>query len=121
MIGSTGMAVGETENYSDCSEKDLRQDRQDAKDAKKRKDGIKFLALLARRLSIRPLTGIMMSELHLLSPKGFRASAVYAGIKTKQTPDVGLLVCDTLATAAAVLAAPFGNTSTVYVAAGTVR
>ena len=43
-----------------------------------------------------------MSELHLLSPLGFRASAVYAGIKTKQTPDVGLLVCDTLATAAAV-------------------
>jgi glutamate N-acetyltransferase/amino-acid N-acetyltransferase len=43
-----------------------------------------------------------MSELHLLSPAGFRASAVYAGIKTKQAPDVGLLVCDTLATAAAV-------------------
>lgn len=43
-----------------------------------------------------------MSELHLLSPLGFRASAVYAGIKTKQTPDVALLVCDTLAIAAAV-------------------
>jgi glutamate N-acetyltransferase/amino-acid N-acetyltransferase len=43
-----------------------------------------------------------MSDLHLLSPIGFRASAVYAGIKTKQTPDVGLLVCDTLASAAAV-------------------
>ena len=43
-----------------------------------------------------------MSELHLLSPQGFRAGAVYAGIKSKKTPDVGLLVCDTLATAAAV-------------------
>src|SRR4051794_12732172 len=40
-------------------------------------------------------------SLHLLSPRGFRASGVYAGIKSKQTPDVGLLVCDTLATAAA--------------------
>jgi glutamate N-acetyltransferase/amino-acid N-acetyltransferase len=43
-----------------------------------------------------------MSDLHLLSPLGFKASAVYAGIKTKQTPDVGLLVCDTIASAAAV-------------------
>jgi glutamate N-acetyltransferase / amino-acid N-acetyltransferase len=44
----------------------------------------------------------MSDDLHLLSPRGFRAGAVYAGIKSKQTPDVGLLVCDTLATAAAV-------------------
>jgi glutamate N-acetyltransferase / amino-acid N-acetyltransferase len=43
----------------------------------------------------------MADELHLLSPRGFRAGAVYAGIKSKQTPDVGLLVCDQLATAAA--------------------
>ena len=43
-----------------------------------------------------------MAELHLLSPLGFRAAGVYAGIKTKQTPDVGLLVCDAPATAAAV-------------------
>ncbi len=43
-----------------------------------------------------------MAELHLLSPRGFRAGAVYAGIKSKQTPDVGLLVCDRLANAAAV-------------------
>ena len=43
-----------------------------------------------------------MAELHLLSPRGFRASGVYAGIKSKQTPDVGLLVCDGTATAAAV-------------------
>src|SRR3954465_12299038 len=43
-----------------------------------------------------------MADLDLLSPAGFRAGAVYAGIKTKQTPDVGLLVCDAVATAAAV-------------------
>src|SRR3954462_10678604 len=44
----------------------------------------------------------MSDDLHLLSPRGFRAGAVYAGIKSKPTPDVGLLVCDSLATAAAV-------------------
>ena len=43
-----------------------------------------------------------MAELHLLSPAGFRAAGVYAGIKTKQNPDVGLLICDRPATAAAV-------------------
>ncbi|MGB7159428.1 MAG: bifunctional glutamate N-acetyltransferase/amino-acid acetyltransferase ArgJ [Tepidisphaeraceae bacterium] len=43
-----------------------------------------------------------MAELHLLSPAGFRAAGVYAGIKTKHAPDVGLLLCDTPATAAAV-------------------
>ena len=43
-----------------------------------------------------------MAELHLLSPKGFTANGVYAGIKSKQTPDVGLLVCAAPATAAAV-------------------
>ncbi|MCC7351416.1 MAG: bifunctional glutamate N-acetyltransferase/amino-acid acetyltransferase ArgJ [Phycisphaerales bacterium] len=43
-----------------------------------------------------------MPELHLLSPAGFKASAVYAGIKRRQRPDVGLLLCDTTATAAAV-------------------
>src|SRR5689334_2819491 len=43
-----------------------------------------------------------MAELHLLSPGGFRAGAIYAGIKSKQAPDVGLLACDGLATAAAV-------------------
>jgi glutamate N-acetyltransferase/amino-acid N-acetyltransferase len=43
-----------------------------------------------------------MAELHLCSPRGFRASGVYAGIKTKQAPDVGMIVCDTIATAAAV-------------------
>jgi glutamate N-acetyltransferase/amino-acid N-acetyltransferase len=35
-----------------------------------------------------------MPDLHLLSPLGFRAAGVYAGIKTKHAPDVGLLVCD---------------------------
>ncbi len=44
----------------------------------------------------------MSDELHLLSPAGFRAGAVYAGIKSKQTPDVALLVCDAPAVAAAV-------------------
>jgi len=43
-----------------------------------------------------------MADLHLLSPRGFRAGAVHAGIKRKKTPDVGLLVCDRLAAAAAV-------------------
>jgi glutamate N-acetyltransferase/amino-acid N-acetyltransferase len=43
-----------------------------------------------------------MAELHLLSPAGFRAGGTYAGIKSKQANDVGLLVCDTAATAAAV-------------------
>ena len=44
----------------------------------------------------------IMGDLHLCSPRGFRASGVYAGIKTKQAPDVGMIVCDTIATAAAV-------------------
>ena len=32
----------------------------------------------------------MSDELHLLSPRGFRAGAVYAGIKSKQTPFCGV-------------------------------
>jgi glutamate N-acetyltransferase/amino-acid N-acetyltransferase len=44
-----------------------------------------------------------MPQLHLLSPRGFRSAGVHAGIKrTRGAPDVGLLVCDTPATAAAV-------------------
>ncbi len=43
-----------------------------------------------------------MASLHLLSPQGFRAAGVPAGIKSSGNPDVGLLVCDQLATAAAV-------------------
>ena len=47
-----------------------------------------------------------MPDLHLLSPAGFRAAGVYAGIKTKHVPDVGLLVCDAPSpTAAAVFTA----------------
>jgi glutamate N-acetyltransferase/amino-acid N-acetyltransferase len=44
-----------------------------------------------------------MAEHHLLSPQGFRATGVYAGIKTKHAPDVGLLVCDAPAPTAAVV------------------
>jgi glutamate N-acetyltransferase/amino-acid N-acetyltransferase len=62
----------------------------------------------------------------LLSPRGFRAGAVYAGIKSKRTPDVAMLVCDTVATAAAVFttnkvfAAPV-KIGRVHVARGTLR
>lgn len=42
-----------------------------------------------------------MADLHLLSPRGFRAGGVYAGIKLAHTNDVGLLVCDVPAAAAA--------------------
>src|SRR4051812_18084531 len=68
----------------------------------------------------------MTDELHLLSPRGFRASGVSAGIKMKQSPDVGLLVCDTLATAAAlfttnkVFAAPV-KVGREHVASGKLR
>src|SRR5215207_958153 len=43
-----------------------------------------------------------MPDLHLLSPRGFVASGIYAGIKMRQIADVGLLLCDRPATAAAV-------------------
>jgi glutamate N-acetyltransferase/amino-acid N-acetyltransferase len=43
-----------------------------------------------------------MAVLHLLSPRGFRATGLYAGIKSRNTPDVGLLVCEQRAAAAAV-------------------
>ena len=42
------------------------------------------------------------NDLHLLSPAGFRAAGVAAGIKRSGKPDLGLLVCDGPATAAAV-------------------
>jgi len=42
-----------------------------------------------------------MGELHLLSPRGFRAGGVYAGIKLARTPDVGLLAATPGTTAAA--------------------
>lgn len=41
-----------------------------------------------------------MSDLHLLSPRGFRAGAVKAGIKASGNLDVAMLVCDTPAAAA---------------------
>jgi len=40
--------------------------------------------------------------LHLLSPRGFKAGAAHAGLKTTSSPDVGLLICDVPASAAAV-------------------
>ncbi|HZZ41949.1 MAG TPA: bifunctional glutamate N-acetyltransferase/amino-acid acetyltransferase ArgJ [Tepidisphaeraceae bacterium] len=43
-----------------------------------------------------------MPNLHLLSPKGFRASGLYAGIKSKPNHDIGFLVADRPASAAAV-------------------
>lgn len=43
-----------------------------------------------------------MAKLHLLSPRGFRAAGVSAGIKSRGKRDVGLLWCDQPATAAAV-------------------
>src|SRR4051812_38921075 len=44
-----------------------------------------------------------MAQLHLLSPKGFRAAGVSAGIKSKKNAkDVALLVADRLSPAAAV-------------------
>lgn len=43
-----------------------------------------------------------MAELHLLSPIGFKAAGVKAGLKASGKTDLGLLLCDTLATAAAV-------------------
>lgn len=43
-----------------------------------------------------------MSEAHLLSPRGFRAAGVRAGIKVRPANDIGLLVAATTCTAAAV-------------------
>jgi glutamate N-acetyltransferase/amino-acid N-acetyltransferase len=67
-----------------------------------------------------------MADLHLLSPRGFVASGIYAGIKTRQTPDVGLLLCSAPATAAAVfttnkvVAAPV-TVGRAHVASGKLR
>jgi glutamate N-acetyltransferase/amino-acid N-acetyltransferase len=44
----------------------------------------------------------MATPLHLLSPRGFKAGAAHAGLKSTSAPDVALLVCDRPATAAAV-------------------
>lgn len=67
-----------------------------------------------------------MTDLHLLSPRGFRATGVHAGIKSTDKPDVGLLVCERRATAAAVFttnrvfAAPV-KIGREHVARGTLR
>jgi glutamate N-acetyltransferase / amino-acid N-acetyltransferase len=53
-----------------------------------------------------------MASLHLLSPTGFKAAGVRAGIKLSGKMDLGLLVCDSPATAAAVF------TTNKFVAAG---
>jgi glutamate N-acetyltransferase/amino-acid N-acetyltransferase len=42
------------------------------------------------------------SPLHLLSPRGFRAGASHAGIKSGGAADIALLICDVPASAAAV-------------------
>ena len=46
-----------------------------------------------------------VGDLHLLSPKGFQASGVKAGIKASGNRDVGLLLANAPATAAAVFTA----------------
>jgi glutamate N-acetyltransferase/amino-acid N-acetyltransferase len=43
-----------------------------------------------------------MPQLHLLSPRGFKAGAAAAGIKSTRAPDVAILACDVLASAAAI-------------------
>jgi glutamate N-acetyltransferase/amino-acid N-acetyltransferase len=45
-----------------------------------------------------------MAQLHLFTPRGFRGTGVYAGIKTLHVPDVALLVCRTEAPATAAAA-----------------
>lgn len=67
-----------------------------------------------------------MADLHLLSPRGFRAAGVYAGIKSKRTPDVALLVCDRPASAAAAFTTSLVQSPAVtvgrdHVAAGKLR
>jgi glutamate N-acetyltransferase/amino-acid N-acetyltransferase len=67
-----------------------------------------------------------MSQLHLLSPRGFKAGAAEAGLKSTPAPDVAILVCDVPASAAAVfttnkvLAAPI-KIGREHVAGGKLR
>ncbi|MDB5297885.1 MAG: argJ [Phycisphaerales bacterium] len=67
-----------------------------------------------------------MPDLHLLSPRGFRAGGVHAGIKTTDTPDIGLLVADAPAAAVAafttnkVFAAPV-KVGRIHAAGGRLR
>jgi len=66
------------------------------------------------------------NSLHLLSPRGFKAGAAHAGLKTTPSPDVAILACDVPATAAAVFttnkvfAAPI-QIGRKHVAAGKLR
>src|SRR5688572_8631781 len=67
-----------------------------------------------------------MPKLHLLSPAGFRASAVHAGIKSTKALDVALLICDRLATAAAAfttnqVVSPGVTVGREHIAAGRLR
>jgi glutamate N-acetyltransferase/amino-acid N-acetyltransferase len=67
-----------------------------------------------------------MANVHLLSPRGFRAAGVRAGIKSSRNPDVGLLICDAPATAAAVftmnkVVSPAVTVGREHVAAGRLR
>jgi len=59
------------------------------------------LQSLLDNLSFAPHNLRPMNDLHLLSPKGFRAGAVKAGIKASGKLDVALLASDAPATAAA--------------------
>ncbi len=67
-----------------------------------------------------------MDKLHLLSPRGFRAAGVSAGIKSSGKADVALLICDVPAVAAAsfttnkVYAAPI-RIGREHIARGTLR
>jgi glutamate N-acetyltransferase/amino-acid N-acetyltransferase len=66
----------------------------------------RFSILVSLRYVIRRfIRSCFVSGLHLLSPKGFRASGVRAGIKASGNTDVGLLLADAPATAAAVFTA----------------
>lgn len=67
-----------------------------------------------------------MALLHFLSPVGFRATGVRAGIKKSGKPDVGMLVCDSLANAAAAFTtskviSPAVKVGRVHVAGGKLR
>lgn len=67
-----------------------------------------------------------MSDLHFLSPLGFRAGGVHAGIKQKSSNDVGVLVADAPATAAAVFTSNVVCAAPIvigrkHVASGTLR
>ena len=67
-----------------------------------------------------------MAELHLFSPRGFRGAGVYAGIKSRQVPDVALMVCDRAASAAAAfttnkVVSPGVTVGRAHVASGKLR